>query len=392
MGDVVEFGRAILLVCSGLTLAIAARALAERLRVPAAALLLVVAAAASDVITQLADLLSFTDVQRLTTVALVVILFDGGMSIGVRRFRSSAAPILVLGVLGTFATAGLVTLAAHVLLDLSWTVSGLIGAAIAPTDPAVTFSVLAGKEIRGRAETILEGESGFNDPAGIALMIGLVDLATSHGSGSFATVVWEFVREMGIGLAVGSAGGVALLRLVRRVPLPDPHLYPIAVLLSAGVVYGAAAVAHGSGFLAVFVAGIAVGDPAYPHRGAVLRFHSALATLGELAVFVALGLTVDLTFIAQHGLWWRGLVLAVLLGFVIRPLVVGGLLAPSRLPRREQGLVMASGLKGAVPILLASLAVVGETEFAAEIYGIVFVVVLFSVVVQGSLVGRLADG
>jgi cell volume regulation protein A len=390
MGDVVEFGQAILFVSAGLLLAVAGRVLAGRLGVPSAALLLVVAAAASDLSGRLTGLLTITEVQRLTTVALVVILFDGGMSMGVRRFRAAAAPMLALGLVGTFATAGLVALAAHVLLGLSWTVAGLIGAAIAPTDPAVTFSVLAGRAIHGDSATILEGESGFNDPAGIALMVGLVELAT-HPGNSFMVVVWDFLREMGVGLAVGVAGGLLLSKLLGRLVLPEESLYPIAVLLSAGVVYGAASVAHGSGFLAVFVAGIVAGDIAYPQRDGVLHFHSTLAALGELAAFIGLGLTVDLGFIVDEGLWWRGLVLAALLGFVIRPVVVGGLLAPFTLTPRERVFIMWSGLKGAVPILLASLAVAGGTAYAPQIYGIVFVVVLFSVVVQGSLVPRFAE-
>ena len=141
----------------------------------------------------------------------------------------------------------------------------------------------------------------------------------------------------------------------------------------------------------MFVAGIAIGDVAYPQRDGVLHFHSTLAALGELAVFIGLGLTVDLGFIFDEGLWWRGLLLAALLGFVIRPLVVGGLLTPFPMTRRGRVFIMWSGLKGAVPILLASLAVAGGTAYAPQIYGIVFVVVLFSVVVQGSLVPRFAE-
>ncbi len=178
--DVGEFAKVILVVCGGLSLAIGVRVVAGRLAIPTAGLLLVAAAVASDLVDRLTTILTFEDVQRVATLALVVILFEGGQKIGLRRFRRSAAPILALGVLGTFATAGLLTVAAHVLFDLSWTVSGLIGAALAPTDPAVTFSVLAGKEVEGRSGTILEGESGFNDPVGIALMIGMVELATTR--------------------------------------------------------------------------------------------------------------------------------------------------------------------------------------------------------------------
>jgi cell volume regulation protein A len=162
------------------------------------------------------------------------------------------------------------------------------------------------------------------------------------------------------------------------------------VLLFAGVVYGAASTLHGSGFLAVFVAGILVGDIEFPERSRVWTFHSAIADLGELATFIALGITIDLGLIFGDGLWWQGLVLAGALGFVIRPVVVAPLLLPMQLSWGERWFIAWSGLKGAVPILLASLAVVGGTKYAPELYGIVFVVVLFSVLVQGSFVPTVA--
>jgi cell volume regulation protein A len=389
MNDILDFGGLILFVAGGLLLAIAVRVIAGRLGVPSAALLLVIAAVASDLVDRLSTALSFQDVQRIATVALLVILFEGGANIGTRRFREAALPIFVLGTLGTFATAGLLAVAAHWFLGLSWTVSGLIGAALSPTDPAVTFSVLAGREVEGRSGTILEGESGFNDPVGIALMIGMVEFATSE-HGTFGGIAGEFVKQMGIGLAIGLGGGLLLVTALKRFRIPDRTLYPLAVLFVAAAVYGVAAVAHGSGFLAVFIAGILVGDLRYPEESAVRSFSSATADLGELATFVALGLTINLAAIIDDGLWWRGLLLAALLGFAIRPVVVGSLLAPMRLTWGERGFIVWSGLKGAVPILLASLAVVGGTEYAAEIYGIVFVVVLFSVVVQGSLVPHVA--
>ena len=389
MNDILDFGGLILFCAGGLLLAIVVRVVAGRLGVPSAALLLVIAAAASDLVGRLSTALSFQDVQRIATVALLVILFEGGAKIGTRRFREAALPIVVLGTVGTFATAALLAVTAHWLLGLSWTVSGLLGAALSPTDPAVTFSVLAGREVEGRSGTILEGESGFNDPVGIALMIGMVEYATSE-HGTVDGILSEFAKQMGIGLAVGIAGGAVLVAALRHVRLPDRSLYPLAVLLLAAAVYGTATVAHGSGFLAVFVAGILVGDVRYPEESAVRSFNSAVADLGELATFVALGITIDLASIFTDGLWWRGLVLAALLGFVIRPLVVGPLLVPMRLNWGERGFIVWSGLKGAVPILLASLAVVGGTSHAKEIYGVVFVVVLLSVLVQGSLVPHVA--
>src|SRR5687767_16033025 len=148
-------------------------------------------------------------VERIGIVALIVILLDGGMHVGWTRFRGSVYPIAMLGVVGTFLTAALVAVAAHSLLDFSWTTSWLLGAALAPTDPAVMFSVLGNREVGGRSGTILEGESGANDPVGIALMLGMIELAI-HDDASFWVVVREFAVEMPIGLVVGVAGAWAL--------------------------------------------------------------------------------------------------------------------------------------------------------------------------------------
>jgi potassium/hydrogen antiporter len=389
MTEISDFGEVVFVVAGGFLLALFGRALTERLRIPGAALFLIAAAAASDLFPRLGDAISVVTVERIGVVALIVILFDGGLDIGWRRFRVAAVPILSLGLLGTFASAGLIALAAHFLLDLSWTTSGLLGAALAPTDPAVTFSVLGGREIRGRTGTILKGESGTNDPVGIALMIGMIELATAD-DGSFWIVVEKFALEMTLGAVVGIAAGIALVPLL-RLPLPSPALYPLRVLAAAGVIYGAATLVHGSGFLAVFVAGILVGDRKLPHEREIDGVLSSLASMAEIAMFIALGLTVDLTDVVSSGAWLEGLVLALLLAFVIRPVVVGPLLLPVRLDRGERLFVVWSGLKGAVPILLASLALIGGVDDGQEIYEIVFVVVLFSVLVQGTFVPAVAN-
>ncbi len=390
MSEIGDFGLIVLVVSAGVLLALFGRAITERLAIPSAALFLVAAAALSDLVPRLGDSISFVTVERIGVVALIVILFEGGLDIGWRRFRGAAVPILSLGVPGTFATAGLIALAAHFFFDLSWITSGLLGAALAPTDPAVTFSVLGGREIRGRTGTILKGESGANDPVGIALMIGMIELATSD-HGSFWSVVEEFTVEMVGGIAVGAAGAALLVPLMRRMPLPSPALYPLRILAAAGVIYGAAALVHGSGFLAVFVAGILIGDRPVPHRLEIDAFLDSISSLAEIAMFVALGLTIDLSELFDSNAWFEGLALAALLAFAIRPVVVGGLLLPVRLDRGERLFVMWSGLKGAVPILLAALAIIGGVDDGSEIYGIVFVVVLFSVLVQGTLVPKVAE-
>src|ERR671934_1410443 len=324
MSEFHEFGTIVLVVALGFFGALGTYKLTERFPVPAPALFLLVAAVASDVFPGLASAISIHNVERIGVVALIVILFDGGMQVGWRRFRGAALPITSLGILGTFATAAVMAVFAHELFDFDWTVAGVLGAALSPTDPAVMFSVLGNREIGGRTGTILEGESGANDPVGIALMIGMLAYATSS-HGSAWTVVREFWLEMAVGLAVGVAGAWVLLRLMRNVSLPNEGLYPLRTLAAAGVVYGAAAVAHGSGFLAVFVTGLLVGDARAPYKAEIERFHTSLASIAEIVVFAALGLTVDLTDLGNENLWADGLLLALLLAVVARPLVAGAL-------------------------------------------------------------------
>jgi potassium/hydrogen antiporter len=385
MHEVVHFGGIVLIVSGAFALAVLANKVSERLRIPAAGLFLLAAAVASDIWTGLADALSIRDVERIAVVALIVILFDGGMRVGWTRFRESAVPIVSLGLVGTFATAGLMTLAARYLLDFSWETAGLLGAALAPTDPAVMFSVFGRKEIAGRTGTILEGESGANDPVGIALMLAAVSLAQTDST-SVGDAIGDFFLQLGVGTAVGIAGAYLLMILLRRIVLPNPALYPLRTLALAGVIYGVATVAHGSGFLAVYIAGILIGDADIPAKRAIERFHTSLASLAEIVVFIALGLTIDLTALGENHRWLDGLVLALVLAFVARPLAVGPLLLPVRLSPGERAFVMWSGLKGAVPILLASFAVLGQVTNADRIYGIVFVVVAFSVLLQGATI------
>ena len=389
MHEVTHFGEIVLLVSAALSVALLSGRLSERIRVPTAAFFLLAAAVTSDIWPGAGDAVSIRNVERIAVVALIVILFDGGMRVGWSRFRESAVPIMSLGLLGTFATAGLMTLAAHYLLDFSWQTAGLLGAALAPTDPAVMFSVFGRKEIGGRTGTILEGESGANDPVGIALMLAAVSLAQSDST-SVAHAVGEFVLELGAGILVGVVGAYVVVLTLRRVVLPDPALYPLRTLAFAGAIYGLATVVHGSGFLAVYVAGILVGDAGIPAKRTIERFNTSLASLAEIVVFVALGLTIDLTELGANHRWLDGLVLAVVLAVVARPLAVGPLLVPAKLSHNERIFVMWSGLKGAVPILLASFAVLGGVEDANRIYGIVFVVVAFSVVLQGASIPFVA--
>jgi cell volume regulation protein A len=329
MTDSVPFAQILLVLSLLAVAAVLSNRLTARLRIPTPALFLAAAAIAAAALPDLKAPPERT-VERIVTVALVCILFNGGMHIGWRRFRQAAAPIVVVGVAGTFLTAAAAAAVAHFGFGFSWYIALLLGTVIAPTDPAVVFSILGQREIAGRSSTILEGESGANDPVGIALLVSLL-AAGSLSGGAGLHVVGQFILQMGEGVAFGLLGGRALLWFMRRVWLPSEGLYPLRTLACALVLYGATAVAHGSGFLAVFVAGIVLGDERAPFKREIERFHSALASLGEIVAFVVLGLTVHLLDLTQPDVWVPGLVLGLSLALFIRPLLVGLCLIPAKL-------------------------------------------------------------
>jgi potassium/hydrogen antiporter len=383
-----EFGLVILVIGLVGIGAVLSNRLSARLRIPAPAFFLICASVAAQLWPR-ATLLPFTTVTRIVSVALAIILFDGGMHIGWRRFRTAAAAIVWVGVAGTLVTAAGASVAAHFVAGMDWRLSLLLGTAVAATDPAVVFSVFGRREIAGRTGVLLEGESGANDPVGIALLAALL---AAHGSAGAVAwhVVTEFVLQMAVGTAVGVAGGLALLMFMRRVPLPSEGLYSPRVLAGVLVIFGLAVVARGSGFLAVFVAGILIGDEPAPYKREIQRFHSSLASLAEIVAFVLLGLTMRLSVLGSAGAWSAGLAIAALLAFVIRP-VLGGLVSlPVRLTVRERVFFLWTGLKGAVPILLGMTIAASGTPGASRAYQIIFVIVGFSVTVQGGLVPTLA--
>jgi cell volume regulation protein A len=329
-------------------------------------------------------------VERLVTVALVCILFDGGMHVGRARFRSAAGSITVVGVAGTFLTVAGAATFLSLAVGLDWYPALLVATAVAPTDPAVVFSVLGRREVSGRSGILLEGEAGVNDPVGIALMASLIS-AGSLTAGAFAHVAGEFALQLVVGGAVGVVGGRVLLWFMRHVPLPSEGLYPLRTLAAALLLFAAATLLHGSGFLAVFVGGIMLGDARAPYKREIEHFHTALASLGEIVAFVVLGLTVDLKELTRLDVWLPGLLLGVVLAAVVRPLLVGPCLLGSGLARNERAFVLLAGLKGAVPILLGTSLLTADLADAPRLYGIVVAVVAFSVIVQGSLVPTLAS-
>ncbi|OBK27893.1 hypothetical protein A5634_21260 [Mycobacterium asiaticum] len=389
MNDSAHYALIVLFASAVGLIAVLANRLTERVKVPVAVLVLVGAAVVVHAV-PVVQPPSERTVERVLTIALVLVLFDGGMHIGQARFRAALGPILSVGVLGTALTAAGAAFLLHYLCGIDWYAAVLVATAVAPTDPAVVFSVLGKREIAGRSSTILEGESGANDPVGISLMASLIAAGGLSAAG-FASVGAQFAQQMVIGAAVGVIGGRALLVFMRRVALPSEGLYPLRTLACCLMLYGIATLAHGSGFLAVFAGGIMIGDARAPYKPEIKRFHAALAGLAELVAFAVLGLTVDIRVLAHPDVWIPGLVLGVALTVVIRPLAVGACLVRVDLSRNERLFILVAGLKGAVPILLGEFLRAAHIADAERLYGIVVVVVIFSVLVQGSSVPGLAQ-
>lgn len=388
MDDVAPFALVVVVAALALLAAVGSSRLGEWLRIPPPALFLLAASVCAEVFPDLGSLSIRSD-QRIVTVALVLILFDGGMHIGLTRFRPVAGAVVWTGVAGTFVTAGALALLAHGVFGFEWQAALLLGAALAPTDPAVVFSVLGRREVVGRSGTLLEGESGANDPVGIALMISLL-AATGGGWHAVGQGTAEFLVQMVLGVAFGVAGGYGLRWLLQHLPLPNEALYPLRTVAFGLLVYGVTTLAHGSGFLAVFLTGIMVGDTRAPYKREIERFTSATGSLGEIIAFTVLGLSIPVSEAFGHGRGWTGIALAALLILVVRPVFVGLLILPVRLRRGERAFVLWAGLKGAVPILLGTYVVAEGVKHADRIYGVIFDVVLVSVVVQGGLVPTLA--
>ena len=325
------------------------------------------------------------------TVALVIILLQGGFACGLGAIRSQLAPVLTLGIAGTAATFALVALAAHAFIDLDWTQSLLLGAVLSPTDPAAVFAAVSRAGAGGaRIVRLLEAEAGFNDPVAIALTLALVGAA---GSGHIhaSSVAWSTARDLVVGSAVGLAAGVLAARLLgpRR---PALAMAPALAVLAGGfATFGVGALAHGSGFVAVYLYGLVLGDDGdLPEVEAVRAFGEQLASLAEIAMFVLLG--VALAQVSLQGSLVDAAVLTLALVLLIRPAFVYPVLRLFRRSHREAVFATVGGLKGAVPILLAALPLQAGLDGSERIFALAGLVVLASLALQGPAVARLAPG
>jgi cell volume regulation protein A len=323
------------------------------------------------------------------TIALVLILVDGGLRTGIVALRRELAPVLALGIGGTLVTFGLVAVTTHWVTGLGWTLSLIVGAALSPTDPAAVFSVLHGRSGGSlRVATVLEGEAGFNDPVAIALVIALVDAARKGHDPGVGEIAWTMLREGVVGAIVGVSLALLLDRLLSP-RAPSIGVAPaLVVSLGAFLAFGVAGIAHGSGFLAAYLFGLVLGDRLQDARAAVARLHDQLSSLAEVAMFVLLG--VALMTIPLRGSFVDAAVIGALLVLVIRPVVAGPVMGAFGLGRAGSIFGVWGGLKGAVPILLGSLPIARGLAHGNKLFALVGLVVVFSLLVQGMTLGRLA--
>jgi cell volume regulation protein A len=320
--------------------------------------------------------------------ALVLIIAEGGLTTRWSAMRPVLGPAATLATAGVFVSAGAVGLVLHLALGMSWQLALLYGAVLSSTDAAAVFSTLRRLNIKRRLTAILEVESGVNDAPAVILVVALSVLATTGHLGPWwqqvLLVIYELVAGGLIGLVIGTIGAFGL----RRVALPAAGLYPLAAVGLTVLAYAAGAAAHASGFLAVYVAGVVLGNSKIPHRQAVLGFADGVAWLGQIGLFVVLGLLASPSRLG--GALPLALLVGVVLVFLARPVSVALSVSWFRVGWRDQAFLSWAGLRGAVPIVLATIPLSLGVDGAERVFDVVFVLVVIYTVLQGGTIAPVA--
>src|SRR5215218_9434100 len=361
--------------------------LADRVRVPGLLLFLALGMIAGS---QGIGGIEFSNMElarTLGTIALILILFEGGLTAGWSEIRPVLGTAASLATIGTVLTALVAGFAAKLIFDIGTLEGMIVGAAIAATDSAAIFAVLRRSTLEKRLARSLEGESGMNDPVALLLVIGFIEWIQQPGYG-IADMAALLVLKLALGAAIGLALGRLAVMALDRVQLPGDGLYPVATIAIAGLAYGVAEVAHGSGFLAVYLTALALGSARIPARRTVVAFHQGVGWVAQISLFILLGLLVFPSSLDDVAL--QALALSAALILVARPVaaVAATLFAP--LNMKERLMLGWAGLRGATPIWLATFPVVAGIGAGEELFAIVFFVVVSSTLVQGASFEPLA--
>ncbi|MGW6690150.1 potassium/proton antiporter [Streptomyces sp. NPDC054961] len=317
--------------------------------------------------------------------ALVVILAEGGLGTKWKEIKPALPAAIVLSLVGVAVSVGVTAAGAHYLVGLEWRQALLIGAVVSSTDAAAVFSVLRKVPLPSRVTGVLEAESGFNDAPVVILVVAF---STVGPVDEWYVLIGKIALELTIGAAIGLTVGFLGSYGLRHVALPASGLYPIAVMAIAITAYAAGAIAHGSGFLAVYLAAMVLGNAKLPHWPATRGFADGLGWIAQIGMFVLLGLLVTPHELVHD--FWPAVIIGLVLTMVARPLEVFVSLLPFRLPWQEQALMSWAGLRGAVPIILATIPMVSGIEGSERVFNIVFVLVVVYTLVQGPTLPWLA--
>lgn len=374
-------GRLILVVGALLAVALGASLLAGRLRVPGLITFLGIGMLVGNDGLGWIDFSDYEVARVAGVVGLALILFEGGLAIEYRELRTVALPATLLALFGTILTAALTGLAAAWLLNLTLLEGLLIGSIVAGTDGAAVFAIMRGSTIRRRLARTLEGEAGLNDPVAVLLVLALIELITTPGYGTVDVLVL-FFEELIIGGLVGVTIGWLGVQALSRAKLASAGLFPVASLAIAAVAFGGADSLHGSGFLAVFLCGVVLGDGEIPAQRIIATFHEGLAWVAQLGLFLTLGLLVSPSQLPEVAL--AGTLLALLSAVIARPLAVLIVLGRLDFTIPERLVLGWAGLRGAVPVVLATFPVIAGVTHSVEFFNIVFFAVVVSTVLQAA--------
>jgi len=326
---------------------------------------------------------------HLGSIALAVILFAGGLETELADVRKAWAPAFTMATVGVCLTTGILGVLVSLLFGLPIERALLLGAVVGSTDAAATFMLLQQRGIRlaGRIKQTILLESGLNDPFAIFLTLFLLSVVDASIDGIGWSSAIEFFLQIGLGLAFGVAGGRIVAHLVNTTPLL-PGMFPVFVLSGGLMVFGVTAALGGSGFLAVYLCGVVVSARVTRTVERIISFHAAMAWIGQIGLFVMLGLLVNPSELPSVAL--PALAMAGLLIFVARPLATIVCLTPFRFPIRHQAFIGWVGLRGAVPIFLAILPVLSIGPVTVSFFNEVFIIVIASLVLQGWTIGPMA--
>ncbi|WP_010651240.1 potassium/proton antiporter [Oceanobacillus massiliensis] len=328
--------------------------------------------------------------QLIGMMALVVILFDGGIKTDWKTIRPVAIPSISLATIGVVITSFIVGMAAKIIFDMGWAESLLMGALVGSTDAAAVFAMLQGKNIKPHLEATLEGESGANDPMAVFLTVTLISFMELENNG-FLAVIGSLFWNMGGGLLIGLLVGWFAAKSLQRISLNSSGLYPLLALAFALLSYSGASLVNASGLLAVYTTALFIGNRGLQNRNAILYFNEGFSWIAQIVLFITLGLFVFPSDLFQWKIVWQGLLLSIILMVIARPIAAFLSVTGMRINLREKLLLSWAGLRGAVPIVLAMFPMLSDLEHSQLYFNVVFFVVITSTLLQGTTISLLAE-